>query len=135
VAGLFACVLAAAGVAACQDCHATPASSSPGAHFDGTPTVRLYFVSDLAGALEPCGCTKDQLGGLDHAAAWMRQRAQSDRLRGSTARSCSARQAEVGPPNKHPKEDLCLGCHHPPHVEEFDAKARMSSILGPGHGV
>jgi 2',3'-cyclic-nucleotide 2'-phosphodiesterase (5'-nucleotidase family) len=34
--------------------------------------LRIYFVSDLAGALEPCGCTKDQLGGLDHAAAWMR---------------------------------------------------------------
>ncbi len=36
------------------------------------PTARIYLVSDLAGALEPCGCTKDQLGGLDHAAAWMR---------------------------------------------------------------
>ena len=34
--------------------------------------MRLYLVSDFAGALEPCGCTKDQLGGLDHAAAWMR---------------------------------------------------------------
>jgi predicted CXXCH cytochrome family protein len=31
----------------------------------------VYFVSDLAGALEPCGCVKDQLGGLDHAAAWI----------------------------------------------------------------
>jgi hypothetical protein len=35
------------------------------------PTVRLYFVSNVAGALEPCGCVKDQLGGLDHAAAWI----------------------------------------------------------------
>ena len=34
--------------------------------------MRLYLASDFAGALEPCGCTKDQLGGLDHAAAWMR---------------------------------------------------------------
>jgi hypothetical protein len=33
--------------------------------------VRLYVVSDLAGALEPCGCVKDQLGGLNHAAAWI----------------------------------------------------------------
>jgi hypothetical protein len=70
-AWLFACALAAAGVAACQGCHATPAGSSPATPAEGTPTVRLYFVSDLAGALEPCGCTKDQLGGLDHAAAWM----------------------------------------------------------------
>jgi hypothetical protein len=34
--------------------------------------VRLYLVSDMAGALEPCGCTKDQLGGLDHFGAWVR---------------------------------------------------------------
>ena len=35
------------------------------------PTFRMYFVSNLAGALEPCGCVKDQLGGIDHAAALM----------------------------------------------------------------
>jgi hypothetical protein len=70
-AWLLGCALTAAGVAACQGCHATPAGSSPATPAEGTPTVRLYFVSDLAGALEPCGCTKDQLGGLDHAAAWM----------------------------------------------------------------
>ena len=33
--------------------------------------MRLYLVSDVAGALEPCGCVKDQLGGLDHVAALM----------------------------------------------------------------
>ncbi len=48
------------------------AASASASTTSDTPTVRLYFVSDLAGALEPCGCTKDQLGGLDHAAAWMR---------------------------------------------------------------
>jgi hypothetical protein len=36
-----------------------------------SPTVRLYFLSDLAGALAPCGCIKDQLGGMDHLGAWM----------------------------------------------------------------
>src|SRR5258706_6581088 len=36
------------------------------------PTVRLYVMSTVAGALEPCGCTKDQLGGIDHAAAFIR---------------------------------------------------------------
>lgn len=66
------CVLAAAGVAACQGCHVTQGGASPVTQGDpSSPTVRLYFVSDLAGALEPCGCTKDQLGGLDHAAAWI----------------------------------------------------------------
>lgn len=53
---------------ACEGCRPskTPDNADP-----GPPTVRLYVVSDLAGALEPCGCVKDQLGGLDHAAAWM----------------------------------------------------------------
>jgi hypothetical protein len=35
----------------------------------GEPSVRLYIVSTLAGAMEPCGCRKDMLGGIDHAAA------------------------------------------------------------------
>jgi Cytochrome c554 and c-prime len=35
----------------------------------GTPSVRLYIMSTLAGAMEPCGCRKDMLGGIDHAAA------------------------------------------------------------------
>jgi hypothetical protein len=29
----------------------------------------VYLFSNLAGALEPCGCRKDMLGGIDHAAA------------------------------------------------------------------
>ena len=33
------------------------------------PSVRLYLMSTLAGAMEPCGCRKDMLGGIDHAAA------------------------------------------------------------------
>jgi hypothetical protein len=37
--------------------------------------VRIYLVSDLAGALEPCGCTKDQLGGLGHFGAWVTRNA------------------------------------------------------------
>jgi hypothetical protein len=61
------------GLAACHGCHeATPSSpTAPPVASTGTPTLRIYFVSDLAGAIEPCGCTKDQLGGLDHAAAWI----------------------------------------------------------------
>ncbi|MGO8998504.1 MAG: multiheme c-type cytochrome [Polyangiaceae bacterium] len=74
---LGAAVLAAAtALAACQGCRSTSGPTKEGGGgglSDGTtPTVRLYLVSDLAGALEPCGCTKDQLGGLDHAAAWIR---------------------------------------------------------------
>ncbi len=36
-----------------------------------SPTVRIYVLTDLAGALEPCGCQKDMLGGLDHFAAYV----------------------------------------------------------------
>lgn len=32
------------------------------------PTLRLYVASSIAGAIEPCGCRKDMLGGVDHAA-------------------------------------------------------------------
>lgn len=35
----------------------------------GQPSVRIYIMSTLAGAMEPCGCRKDMLGGVDHAAA------------------------------------------------------------------
>ena len=66
--------LVAAGLAACEGCRSTPSGArAPSSGDDGArPTVRLYFVSDLAGALEPCGCTRDQLGGLDHFGAWVR---------------------------------------------------------------
>lgn len=33
------------------------------------PTLRILVASTIAGALEPCGCRKDMLGGVDHAAA------------------------------------------------------------------
>ena len=63
-------MLAAGGVAACQGCHApTPAQDAAPA---AAPTVRLYITSTMAGALEPCGCSKDQLGGIDHLAAWVK---------------------------------------------------------------
>lgn len=35
------------------------------------PTLRVYALSTLAGAIEPCGCVKDMLGGVDHAAAFL----------------------------------------------------------------
>jgi hypothetical protein len=35
---------------------------------------------------------------------------------------------------RSPKTSLCVTCHHPPHVEQFDAAAKMELIVGPGHG-
>src|SRR5678815_142109 len=67
-------VLAAGGLAACQGCH-TPPVAGPIDAASGKPTVRLYVMSTVAGALEPCGCSKDQLGGLDHLAAYITSQA------------------------------------------------------------
>ena len=44
-----------------------PSSATPPAA-ESKPTVRLYLLSNVAGALEPCGCSKDQLGGASHFA-------------------------------------------------------------------
>ena len=47
----------------------------------GPASVRLYVLSDIAGALEPCGCQKDMLGGVDHFAALVTK--ERDKSKGS----------------------------------------------------
>jgi hypothetical protein len=70
--GTLALALAAAVASpACEGCRPTGGAATTPPTAPGAPTLRLYLTSDLAGALEPCGCVKDQLGGLDHAAAWI----------------------------------------------------------------
>src|SRR5579859_2047271 len=65
---LAACVGAL--IAACNGCHRDGKGNGGTATTDaGPPTVRVYVLSDLAGALEPCGCQRDMLGGVDHFAA------------------------------------------------------------------
>jgi hypothetical protein len=57
---------------ACSGCKsAASPHAGDGDDGGGAPTLRLYLVSDMAGALEPCGCTKDQLGGMDHFGAYV----------------------------------------------------------------
>ncbi|HEX4473889.1 MAG TPA: multiheme c-type cytochrome [Polyangiaceae bacterium] len=63
---LFVVVLGAAAFAA--SCHRQPARAVDASV---APTLRLYLLSTTAGAIEPCGCTKDMLGGIDHAAAFV----------------------------------------------------------------
>jgi len=48
--------------------------------------------------------------------------------------SLHAAKPEVAVPVAKPAPDMCLSCHHPPHVHTFDAAAKMAEILGPGHG-
>ncbi len=68
--GLLLCLVV---LSACQGCRTTKdgGASAPGSGVatDTPPTARLFLLSDLAGALEPCGCVKDQLGGMDHFGA------------------------------------------------------------------
>jgi len=54
---------------ACEGCRSPTPPKSDGTAIVDTPTARLFLVSDLAGALEPCGCVKDQLGGMDNFGA------------------------------------------------------------------
>lgn len=70
--------LAAAALAGACDRRAQPATgevigSAGEDTAPSTPALRLYLVSTLAGAMEPCGCRKDMLGGVDHAAALIKQ--------------------------------------------------------------
>jgi hypothetical protein len=68
---LLSALLFGAGVAACQGCRTPPATTAESDAPSAEPTVRLYLLSAVAGALEPCGCSKDQLGGIDHLAAFL----------------------------------------------------------------
>jgi len=63
----FALVVICAALAGSCKCSHEAASLPP-----KTPTVRLYLLSSPAGALEPCGCVKDMLGGVDHLAAFVK---------------------------------------------------------------
>ncbi len=62
--------LSASSAATGCKCGSEPSSASPGA-----PSLRLYVMSSVAGALEPCGCVKDMQGGADHAAAYVASQA------------------------------------------------------------
>ena len=63
-------LVAGAVVAACNGCRRDGKGNGTNASSDaGPPSVRVYVLSDVAGALEPCGCQKDMLGGVDHFAA------------------------------------------------------------------
>ena len=63
--------VALATLCACEGCKSPggPDGSAPRSGAEGVPAARLYLISDFAGALEPCGCVKDQLGGMDHFGA------------------------------------------------------------------
>jgi hypothetical protein len=93
-AAALAAPVVALALAACEGCRPSGApangqqAETPEAKEAGPPTVRLYLLTDVAGALEPCGCTRDQLGGLDHFGAW---------VKGEGVRAPAALIASAGP--------------------------------------
>ncbi len=68
LATLGAAVSACTGGSGAAGGAATTATADAAA---SAPTFRLYLLSSVAGALEPCGCSKDQLGGAAHLAAFV----------------------------------------------------------------
>ncbi len=70
-AGLAFVLGATAALAACQGCREPLVPSGESSKASEKPTLRLYANSAIAGAIEPCGCSKDQLGGIDHYAAFI----------------------------------------------------------------
>lgn len=66
---LWVLTVVAAVLSACDGCRPTTSTTPTNGGTETRPDLRLFFISDLAGAIEPCGCVKDQLGGMDHFAA------------------------------------------------------------------
>jgi hypothetical protein len=60
-------LLFALALVACTDGERRPPEPGPPARV--RPDVRLVFMTDLSGYLEPCGCQSKPLGGIDRAAA------------------------------------------------------------------
>lgn len=68
---LFSCLLCGS-VALLGGCDREKTAKPPSREaVPNQPTLRIYAVAGAAGAVEPCGCVKDMLGGVDHAAAWI----------------------------------------------------------------
>lgn len=65
------CLSVACAAAWLPGCKRSETQAPPSA-VQEAPTLRLYALGGVAGAIEPCGCVADMLGGVDHAAAWLK---------------------------------------------------------------
>ncbi len=68
---LFSALLVGLGAAALVSTPGCKRGSAPPAPAAEKPQLRIYTLGGAAGAIEPCGCVKDMLGGVDHAAAFI----------------------------------------------------------------
>jgi hypothetical protein len=123
-----------AGVEVCANCHEEPKKVWDGtAHAHAYPTLQKQFKEanldcvncHVTGYDKPGGSTVTFVSGLENV--------QCEVCHGPGSLH-AAKPDKVKPPVPKPAPETCLECHHPPHVHTFDAKAKMESILGPGHG-
>jgi 2',3'-cyclic-nucleotide 2'-phosphodiesterase (5'-nucleotidase family) len=122
------------GVEACANCHEEPKKV-----WDATPHANAYATLEKQfkeANLDCVGCHVtgyDKPGGstVTHVADLKNVQCEVCHGPGSLH---AAKPEKVKVPSPKPGPETCLGCHYPPHVHSFDAKAKMTSILGPGHG-
>lgn len=68
---LVAASASALGASSCTGTGSSGVASTEPVAAPSAPTLRLYLLSNVSGALEPCGCSKDQLGGATHLGAFL----------------------------------------------------------------
>ena len=123
------------GIDACTKCH-----QEPRAVWDGTQHAKAYATladQDKQFNLDCVGCHVTgygQPGGSNVTHVARLENVQCEVCHGPGSKHVRDPK-HVKTPTPKPKGDLCLGCHHPPHVEGFDAEKKMADILGPGHGL
>jgi len=121
------------GIDICSNCHEEPRKVwDKTAHARAYPTLAKQFKEynldcvscHVTGYDRPGGSTVTQVAELKDV--------QCEACHGPGSLH-SAKPEKVKVPVPKPGPDVCLACHHPPHVHTFDAKVKMAEILGPGH--
>jgi hypothetical protein len=122
------------GIEVCTTCH-----EEPRAVWDKTRHSKAYATLSTQSKEYNLDCVSCHVTGYDQPGGSTVTHV--DRLKDVQCEVChgpGSRHAlnpnKVQVPVPKPQADMCLSCHHPPHVEQFDAKAKMEEILGPGHG-
>jgi hypothetical protein len=121
------------GVEACTTCH-----DEPRAVWDKTRHAQAYATLSKQYKeynLDCVGCHVtgyDQAGGSTVTHVDKLKDVQCEVCHGPGSRH--AAKPKIAMPVAKPAPSTCITCHHPPHVHEFDAEAKMADILGPGHG-
>ncbi len=67
-------LVAGVGIVGLSGCRSDKKASSRSPAQAQKPTLRIFTLGGAAGAIEPCGCVEDMLGGVDHVAALVQRR-------------------------------------------------------------